>query len=84
MPSRASAICAKAYSACITQCLCCKWLCHTQRPYSASVSATQSERKNAVETLVHHLGDNVASTVIVYTGDCMPAISASANSVPAS
>ena len=38
----------------------------------------------AIETLVNHLGDNVADEVFVNTGDGMPAIPASANSVPAS
>ncbi len=38
----------------------------------------------AIETLVNHLGDNLAGKVFVNTGDCMPAIPASANSVPAS
>ncbi len=48
---------------------------------------TVREEKNVrltVEKLVNHHGDNVAGKVIVYTGDCMPAISGSANSVLAS
>jgi len=78
----------------LCQCnLCKQCLCHTVSLLQVAVSHTASIQCQllyqchtglAIETLVNHLGDNVADEVFVNTGDGMPAIPASANSVPPS
>ncbi len=82
MPSCASATCAKAYSACVTQCLCCKWLCHTQHLYSANycISATQAlQLKHWSTTLVTML---LTKCLSIQATVCLPFLHLQTVSLP--